>query len=187
MTKRLLYHINNLGVGGYKNSQTNISELTKQKKKQSKGGHKLSQTSRNILDIGCGTGFSLEILDNAIGIDISEPMLKIAKKKGFQKLIRADFKHLPFKSNSFDIAVSISTIQWITGKTPEEVISQYRQFCKELKRILKKKGKAGLQFYPATKREMEVLTDELKKFFRGHIVEEGKGKKQKKYIILESK
>ncbi|MFQ6010087.1 MAG: class I SAM-dependent methyltransferase [Candidatus Aenigmatarchaeota archaeon] len=138
-----------------------------------------------ILDIGCGTGFSMEVIgENAFGIDVSLEMLKIAKGKGFDRVVLADFKSLPFKDSVFDGIVSISTLQWIIGKSPEEVVEQYRLAFREMRRVLRKGGKVGLQFYPHTEKEWEMARKELSRLFSGYVVEEGKGKKKKRYLIL---
>ena len=70
-----------------------------------------------ILDIGCGTGLLLELLDiddsNYVGIDISEGMLSIAKNK-FQKykFIHDDIFNY---HNTFDFCISLFSIPDIFG------------------------------------------------------------------------
>ncbi len=62
-----------------------------------------------ILDIGCGTGYHFENLSKygkVYGIDISQRLIYIAKKRS-SLLVVADLQSLPFKDNSFDVAVSI--------------------------------------------------------------------------------
>ena len=53
-----------------------------------------------ILDVGVGTGFSTGELPTAVGIDLSQEMLKRARYRG--DLLRADFTRPPFKTGSFD-------------------------------------------------------------------------------------
>ena len=145
------------------------------------------KTGGRTLDIGCGTGFSMEVTGKeSFGMDISIEMLKLARKKGFERLVLADFRHIPFKDNSFDIIISVSTIQWVTGKEPQEIIDQYRSVFNEMKRVLKAGGKAGLQFYPHTEKEFKIVKKQLSKMFSGHVLEEGEGKKKKRYFILKN-
>ena len=145
-----------------------------------------------ILDVGCGTGFSMqEIKDSDFkvkGIDISQPMLDIAKKKGF-KVKKADFKKIPFKDNEFDAIISISALQWIHGKAYDEIVDYYTDTAKEFKRVLKKKGKAVIQFYPKTEKEFELMIEIFRKFFKITIAEDFPDipKKRKRYIILQAK
>ncbi len=118
-----------------------------------------------ILDAGCGTGFSLQILKergfDAIGIDISQPMLDIAKKKGFN-VRKADFADLPFKAGYFDGLLSISSLQWVYGKSYEDVLGKYSKIAKEFHRVLKANGRAVIQFYPKTEKELDLAAKEFK-------------------------
>lgn len=85
-----------------------------------------------ILDIGCGTGFLTYGLAekfhdaNIFGVDISHSMIKVARDKnnggrgsgvrGENKKIHfltADGSVLPYKNETFDIAASNLTYQWI--------------------------------------------------------------------------
>lgn len=73
-----------------------------------------------ILDAGCGTGiFTLDFLAReaqVVGLDISRQMLKYAIKRAsgysFFK-VQGDMLYLPFKDNSFDKSVSITTLEFI--------------------------------------------------------------------------
>jgi len=74
------------------------------------------ENPKMILDVATGTGdFALEVMrmnlnpDQIIGIDISEGMLEVGRKKiskkGFDKIIQlrqADSENLPFEANTFD-------------------------------------------------------------------------------------
>lgn len=132
-----------------------------------------------ILDLGCGTGFSLNVLKQSgfdiIGLDVSFEMLKYAKAKKF-KVILGDMNSLPFKDESFDNLISISAIQWAS-------IKDYEKILDEIKRVIKKE--AIIQFYPKEKDEFDYFLKLAKKKFR--ILEVfviGQGVKEKKYIKL---
>ena len=77
------------------------------------------EKGQSILDIGCGTGISLEpLLDrglNLTGIDPSLYMLDIAKKRlGSQvDLHRGVAEELPFEDNAFDSAVLFTSLEFI--------------------------------------------------------------------------
>ncbi|MBU5557621.1 MAG: class I SAM-dependent methyltransferase [Candidatus Aenigmatarchaeota archaeon] len=145
-----------------------------------------------VLDVGCGTGFSMKVIEQfgclPIGIDVSVEMLKLAKAKGMRLLVRGDWRNLPFRENSLDALISVSTLQWISGKTMEDVKRQYKKIATESNRVLKSRGKAGIQFYPATSAEFELVKKAFKgAAFGGHVTEEGSGKKLKRYLILQKK
>lgn len=144
-----------------------------------------------VLDAGCGSGFSMEsataISKNIFGFDISQELLLVAKRKGIKNLVRADFENIPFRENIFDAIISVSALQWFYPKDEHDVKDHYTKIAKEFFRLLKSGGKAGLQFYPATEREWEIAVKCFRKLFGGYIIEEGEGRKRKRYLILEKK
>ena len=101
------------------------------------------QKNSKCIDLSCGTGYVTgrlaEITDSkVIGVDLSEGMLKIAKKKYGKscKFEQSDIlKYLKSQSdNSYDIV----TCAWaLCYSKPYEVI-------KEIRRILRRKGKLGI-------------------------------------------
>ncbi|VVB74603.1 Ubiquinone/menaquinone biosynthesis C-methyltransferase UbiE [Candidatus Tiddalikarchaeum anstoanum] len=138
-----------------------------------------------ILDLGCGTGFSTRVLldkgFDAVGCDISRNMIILAKNKKIKKLAECDIRNLPFKDESFDGAVSISTVQWLK---PEE----YETALSELSRVLKKGSTAIVQFYPKNPEEFDYFILKAKnKKFKVEVYTVGEGKKEKKYIKLKNK
>jgi ubiquinone/menaquinone biosynthesis C-methylase UbiE len=72
----------------------------------------LGEGTGALVDVGCGTGSFTAGLGrlgwNATGVDISEDMLRRARKKRVHA-IRADAAWLPFEDASFDAAVSVLT------------------------------------------------------------------------------
>ncbi len=73
-----------------------------------------------MLDAGCGTGyFTLDFLKSGaqiFGLDISQPMLKLACRKAaglsFQA-VRGNMLSLPFRDAAFDKTVSITALEFI--------------------------------------------------------------------------
>ena len=70
------------------------------------------------LDVGCGTGFFIDKIKhrckNVTGVDPSEELLKICRKKNKEqnvKLIKAIAENLPFNNDCFDVVVSVTSIQ----------------------------------------------------------------------------
>lgn len=66
---------------------------------------------QNVLDLGCGTGFTLKYITliRYFGIDISPQMIKIAKKKYPQHTFKVqDMNHIQnLKHNFFELVVSL--------------------------------------------------------------------------------
>ena len=82
----------------------------------------------DILEVGCGTGAHLEIFMRkglkVTGIDISVPMLRVARQKlGKEaRLFLGDAGNLPFKEKSFDCVALITTLEFITD--PERALHE---------------------------------------------------------------
>src|SRR5690348_407858 len=67
--------------------------------------------STMILDVGCGTGANLKLLESygeAIGIDISEQAIGFCRARGIprSRTFLASVLNLPFSNSQFDLAVS---------------------------------------------------------------------------------
>ncbi|MFB6089049.1 MAG: class I SAM-dependent methyltransferase [Candidatus Aenigmatarchaeota archaeon] len=172
------------------------SAIEKTQKKMAKRCIQLLDGKKGkTLDIGCGSGFSLDILNkkdyNSIGMDISEAMLEIAHNRRHGRLIKGNFKNIPFKDSSFDVVISISTLQWIKATNLNEIRKEYGKAASEIFRVLKREGKAAIQFYPETEGEYKEASNMFKRTgFEGKIVidkEKSPKKADKKYLILEKK
>ena len=62
-----------------------------------------------LLDVGCGTGFYLDLFDcDVTGVDPSEKLLE--QYKGEHQVILGSAESLDFLDNSFDIVMSITAI-----------------------------------------------------------------------------
>ena len=84
-----------------------------------------------ILDVGCGTGLTGRELkrvgfETLRGVDISAPSLESAARKAvYESLVRTDLlKPLPFANNSFDGAVCVGVLSYITGD------GLFREMCR---------------------------------------------------------
>ncbi len=73
----------------------------------------MKDKSVRIIDVGCGTGLvGVELeksgFTNFDGIDISQEMIDIAKKRGYSKLFIGSLNEsLPFESNEYDAAFCV--------------------------------------------------------------------------------
>ena len=93
---------------------------------------------KKVLDVGCGTGNVLMKLSSneelkLYGVDISESMIKTAKKNLGNKaeLKVGDSEYMPWEDNSFDVIVCNASFHHYPN--PEKVLL-------EMKRVLKNKG-----------------------------------------------
>ncbi|MDP2947433.1 MAG: class I SAM-dependent methyltransferase, partial [Nanoarchaeota archaeon] len=68
-----------------------------------------------ILDVGCGCGHDAEYFEKMgamiSGIDISEKEIEIAKSKTKGNFIVGKMNNLPYKDNTFDIVLSVYSLQ----------------------------------------------------------------------------
>lgn len=93
---------------------------------------------KRILDVGCGTGRLIQFLNangfEAQGCDISKTAVDFANRINNKKIARiASAEKLPFAPNSFDLLISISTIEHLKK-------NQINKFIKEARRVLVSEG-----------------------------------------------
>ncbi|MGE0793321.1 MAG: class I SAM-dependent methyltransferase [Candidatus Woesearchaeota archaeon] len=71
----------------------------------------LVKPNDKLLDVGCGTGFSLDYFEckEAVGIDPAKKLIQ--QYKGKNKIIQGFAENLPFQNNEFDIVISFTAIQ----------------------------------------------------------------------------
>jgi len=79
-----------------------------------------------VLEVGCGTGIILSNirgLCKATGIDLTEDMLKIARKKGLNVKM-AEATKLPFKDDIFDLVYSFQVLPHVPDikKAVDEIV-----------------------------------------------------------------
>jgi ubiquinone/menaquinone biosynthesis C-methylase UbiE len=62
-----------------------------------------------LLDVGCGTGFSLDFFDcGCTGVEPSKEM--IAQSANKSRIVLGRAENLPFEDNSFDVVISVTAI-----------------------------------------------------------------------------
>lgn len=75
---------------------------------------------KRIVDLGCGTGRTFEVVEEGkvvVGLDLTLDFLKIAKTRHRQKpfdLVYGTATHLPFRSNSFDGVLTYTMMHHLT-------------------------------------------------------------------------
>ncbi len=120
----------NYGYGGY-SYDGRWSKLAKRIIKY----YKLNKYSK-ILDIGCGKGYLIyeiwKILNNKVyGLEISKYAISNSKKE-IKKFIKyGNAKNLPFKKNSFDLAISINTFHNLEIEDLFNAINQINTVAKK--------------------------------------------------------
>jgi 18S rRNA (guanine1575-N7)-methyltransferase len=153
-----------------------------------------------ILDIGCGSGLSGEILTSIdpseggphiwVGMDISASMLDIALQRDVEgDLMLADIgQGVPFRAGTFDAAISISAVQWLCNAESSEVSPAGRlsRFFNGLYASLKRGGRAVCQFYPKNEQQRTMISSAaIKAGFGAGILEDDPGTKNSKiYLVL---
>jgi len=150
-----------------------------------------------ILDIGCGSGLSGEILSSEghswIGMDISASMLAVALDSEVAgDLLLADMgQGIPFRAGTFDAAISISAIQWLCNTettneaegTPQQRLAR---FFGGLYAALRRGGKAVCQFYPKNEAQKTMICAAATKagFGAGLLEDDPETKNRKLYLVL---
>lgn len=153
-----------------------------------------------VLDIGCGSGLSGEIVSSVtpsdggphiwVGMDISASMLDIALQRDVDgDLLLADIgQGVPFRAGTFDAAISISAIQWLCNAESSDTSPQGRltRFFNGLYASLRRGGMAVCQFYPKNEAQRNMVSAAaIKAGFGAGLLEDGAGTKNAKvYLVL---
>lgn len=99
---------------------------------------KLAKKSKDgalaILNVGCGTGGAVDVLEKfgvVDNVDVSDDALNFMKKSGYKRLTKVDDIELPFTDGAFDIVGAFDVL---------EHIDKHVDALKEWKRVLKNDG-----------------------------------------------
>lgn len=105
-------------------------------------GGTTNTTKQQILDIGCGTGATMDHLKRfgtVQGIDLFDLPLRFSKKRGHERVLCASATELPFAENSFDLITALDVVEHL-----DDDVGGLR----EIRRVLKPNAPAVI-FVPA--------------------------------------
>jgi 18S rRNA (guanine1575-N7)-methyltransferase len=146
-----------------------------------------------LLDVGCGSGLSGEVLSDQghywIGTDIAASMLGVAVEREVEGdcILHDMGQGLCFRPGCFDGAISISALQWLCNADHARHVPQKRLkvFFQSLYNCLASGARAVFQFYPASTAQMSMITEAAMKcgFSGGLVVDYPNSKKAKKYFL----
>jgi SAM-dependent methyltransferase len=103
----------------------------------------LEKTGIRILDAGCGTGFNMHYYGTdpsrkTFGLDIAAAAIDCIKRKGLRTAAQASITSIPFKSESFDLVLSLEVVTQVPREFQDDALH-------ELYRILKPGGSLFLR------------------------------------------
>ncbi|ESK94602.1 williams-beuren syndrome critical region protein 22 [Moniliophthora roreri MCA 2997] len=148
-----------------------------------------------LLDIGCGSGLSGEILDEEgytwAGVDIAPSMLEVALEREVEgDLFLQDIgQGFGFRPGTFDGAISISVLQWLLNAETSHPTSspphRLTRFFTTLHAALRNPSRAVFQFYPSSDDQIQVITSIAQKagFGGGIVVDYPNSNKAKKVFL----
>lgn len=147
-----------------------------------------------LLDIGCGSGLSGEIITEQghewIGIDISPSMLEVALEKETEgDIMLADAgQGCGFRAGAFDGAISISVLQWLCNadSTAHNPAQRLSTFFTTLYSSLSRGSRAVFQFYPESDDQVKFIMQFATRagFGGGLVVDYPNSKKAKKFYLV---
>lgn len=160
----------------------------------SSGGGGQSCYSGLLLDIGCGSGLSGEIITDHghewIGVDISGSMLEIALDRDVEgDLCLHDIgQGFGFRAGSFDGAISVSVIQWLCNadKSCNSPPKRLKAFFETLFGALVRGARAVFQFYPESDDQVRFIMSFANRagFTGGLVVDYPNSQKAKKFYLV---
>jgi ubiquinone/menaquinone biosynthesis C-methylase UbiE len=118
----------------------------------------LKDKKGKVLDLGCGSGRNFIERKGLkfYGIDFSKNMVKIAGKRGYEKVLKSNAWEIKFPYNFFDYAIYISVLHCIPSKENRE------KSLAELARVLKPKARALISVWD---KEQEKFKDKGKEIY----------------------
>lgn len=147
-----------------------------------------------LLDLGCGTGFSTELLFekrfNVISIDILPDMLNLFHNKKIKSsnLVLADIQNLPIREKKIDHIISISSFNFIYENILDDNQKNkiLHQTSENLRKVLCDNGRIIIEFYPESDRDINFLMRNFKSTgFIGFLVQDNPGlRKEQNFLIL---
>lgn len=96
----------------------------------------LDRKGRSILDVGCGRGELMEIINKnrkffAVGIDGFFPYLKVCKERRvFNGLLLSDVRSLPFRKKSFDVVFCSQAVEHLFKREGKKLMDDLEQIAK---------------------------------------------------------
>ncbi|MBN2151792.1 MAG: class I SAM-dependent methyltransferase, partial [Candidatus Lokiarchaeota archaeon] len=148
------------------------------------------------LDLGCGLGFTSDVLIEAgftaVGVDVLVDMLSasgargaVAANAGRARYHRAmaTATALPFRDATFALAASVSAVQWLSAPGELQALSG------ELARTCKPGACIAIQHYPRSSSEMVELGSAIKRggFNGGILVDNPENPRKRKVFLLARK
>ncbi|MEW5768071.1 MAG: methyltransferase domain-containing protein [bacterium] len=100
-------------------------------------GYPLPQSPPRILDVGCGTGANLRILNQlgrAVGIDYSPAALQFCQSRGLSRLSRMIAESQGIKSDQFDIILALDLLEHLAND--RMALSEFHRVCVPGGRVL---------------------------------------------------
>jgi len=146
-----------------------------------------------ILDVGCGSGLSGEVLDEEghvwVGFDIAPAMLEVAlEQEATGDLFLQDAgQGMAFRPGTFDGCISISVLQWLCNadKTSHHPKARLTRFFSTLYSSLRRGARAIFQFYPENDDQVQLIMGCAVRcgFEGGLVVDYPNSKKAKKFYL----
>ncbi|GFZ44025.1 18S rRNA (guanine(1575)-N(7))-methyltransferase [Saitozyma sp. JCM 24511] len=148
-----------------------------------------------VLDIGCGSGLSGEMLEEEghvwVGVDIAPSMLEVALEREVEgDLFLHDIgQGFGFRPGTFDGAISISVIQWLLNADSASHSPPQRlaRFFTTLHSCLRNPSRAVFQFYPSSDDQVQMIVSAAQRagFGGGLVVDYPNSRKARKmYLCL---
>ena len=89
------------------------------------------KTGLKILDIGCGTGLTMNFLapyGEVTGLDVSEDALEFCRQRGLNNVTLGSADELPFDDNTFDLVFALDVLEHV--ENDYKAVQEIERVCK---------------------------------------------------------
>lgn len=144
--------------------------------------HGVAGAGERVLDLGCGPGRHAAAFARrgalVVGLDLSLPLLRAARRRGAGSLVRGDMRRLPFGTAAFDVVLNLFTSFGYFASDEEHCV-----VVREAARVLRPGGWFVLDFLNASAVRAGLVARDERRTGNATVVQERRISADGRFVI----